>query len=155
MNTLRMHRSRMLAASMLGVTLIELMAVVMVIGILGMIAMPSYRQYVMRAQRAEAKTALLQLQTNQERFYLQNRTYGTDRAAHRGQPVVGRRQVGARHLHAHASLPAPTPRRYTATATPVAGGARRHDRRRAMHDVLDHGTRRAHAPRAPTAANCW
>ena len=62
---------------MAGVTLLELMAVVMVIGILGIIALPSYRQYVMRAQRTEAKTALLQLQTNQERFYLQNRRYGT------------------------------------------------------------------------------
>ena len=57
-----------------GVTLLELMAVVMVIGILGMIAIPSYRQYVTRAQRVEAKTALLRLQTNQERFYLANHT---------------------------------------------------------------------------------
>ena len=62
---------------MLGVTLLELMAVILVIGILGTIAIPSYRQYIMRAQRAEAKSALLQLQTNQERFYLTNRTYGT------------------------------------------------------------------------------
>ncbi len=61
---------------MAGVTLLELMAVVMVIGILGIIALPSYRQYVMRAQRTEAKTALLRLQTNQERFYLANRRYG-------------------------------------------------------------------------------
>jgi type IV pilus assembly protein PilE len=60
-----------------GVTLLELMAVVTVVGILGMIAIPSYRQYVTRAQRTEAKTALLRLQTNQERFYLANRTYGT------------------------------------------------------------------------------
>ena len=48
-----------------GVTLLELMAVVMVIGVLGAIAIPSYRQYTMRAQRTEAKTALLQLATNQ------------------------------------------------------------------------------------------
>src|SRR5690606_11326785 len=60
-----------------GMTLLELMAVVTVIGVLGMIAIPSYRQYVMRAHRTEAKAALLQLQTNQERFYLTNRTYGT------------------------------------------------------------------------------
>ncbi len=62
---------------MLGVTLLELMAVVLVIGILGMIAIPSYRQYMTRAQRTEAKTALLRVQTNQERYYLANRTYGT------------------------------------------------------------------------------
>ena len=87
MNTLGTHR---LAArrSMLGVTLLELMAVVMVIGILGMIAIPSYRQYVMRAQRAEAKTALLQLQTNQERFYLHEPHVRHRRAAHRGEPAA-------------------------------------------------------------------
>ena len=54
--------------SMLGVTLIELMTVVMVIGILGIVALPSYRQYTMRAHRTEAKSALLQLATNEERF---------------------------------------------------------------------------------------
>ena len=64
--------------TMLGITLLELMAVIMVIGILGMIAIPSYRQYLMRTQRTEAKSALLQLQTNQERFYLANRTYSGD-----------------------------------------------------------------------------
>ena len=63
---------------MRGVTLLELMVVVMVIGVLGMIAIPSYRQYVMRAQRTEAKTALLRIQANQERFYLANRTYSAD-----------------------------------------------------------------------------
>ena len=62
---------------MLGVNLLELMIVVLIIGVLGMIAVPSYRQYTMRAHRAEAKNALLQLQTNQERFYLLNRRYGT------------------------------------------------------------------------------
>ena len=64
-----------------GFTLVELMAVVIVIGILGIIAVPSYRQYMMRAQRTEAKTALLQMATNQERFYLQNNTYTTDLVA--------------------------------------------------------------------------
>jgi type IV pilus assembly protein PilE len=60
-----------------GVTLLELMAVVVVIGVLSAIAIPSYRQYSMRAQRTEAKTALLQLATSQERYYLQNRAYGS------------------------------------------------------------------------------
>jgi type IV pilus assembly protein PilE len=84
---------------MAGVTLLELMAVVVVIGILGMIALPSYRQYVMRAQRTDAKTALLRLQTNQERFYLANRRYG------------GNGDLAALGF----------PNTYTATATPVAG----------------------------------
>ncbi|MDX1405802.1 MAG: type IV pilin protein [Woeseiaceae bacterium] len=63
---------------MRGVTLMELMIVVVVIGILTAIAYPSYRQYAAKAKRNEAKSALLQIATLQERFYLQNNTYTTD-----------------------------------------------------------------------------
>jgi len=63
---------------MRGVTLLELMIVVVVIGILTAIAYPNYRQYAARAKRNEAKTALLQIATRQEQFYLQNNTYTTN-----------------------------------------------------------------------------
>lgn len=59
----------------LGVTLIELMIVVVIIGILAAIGYPSYRAYMQRTHRSEAKSALLQLQTDQERHYLENNTY--------------------------------------------------------------------------------
>jgi len=102
---------------MAGVTLLELMAVVTVIGILGMIALPSYRQYVMRAQRTEAKTALLRLQTNQERFYLANRTYGGNaNLAALGFPT-GTTENGTYAL----TIAGADTNTYTVTATPVAG----------------------------------
>jgi type IV pilus assembly protein PilE len=112
MNTHKSFRRRMA-----GVTLLELMAVVMVIGILGIIALPSYRQYVMRAQRTEAKSALLRLQTNQERFYLANRTYGgTANLAALGFPT-GQTENGSYAL----TIAGEDATTYTATATPVAG----------------------------------
>jgi type IV pilus assembly protein PilE len=106
---------------MAGVTLLELMAVVVVIGILGMIALPSYRQYVMRAQRTDAKTALLQLQTNQERFYLANRRYGTvaELVAANLLNAGGLSERGSYQLAIASANFADT---YTATAAPVAGG---------------------------------
>lgn len=61
-----------------GITLIELMIVVVVVAILGVLALPSYRKYTMRAHRTEAKSALLRLQTQQERWYLQHNTYTDD-----------------------------------------------------------------------------
>ena len=153
MNTLRTQR---IAArrSMLGVTLLELMAVVMVIGILGMIAIPSYRQYVMRAQRTEAKAALLQLQTNQERFYLANRTYGTVAQLDRGELADGRCQVGARNA---TTLTIAGSRRHDLHGDGDADGRRRvrHDERRAVHVVLDHGAGRSHGHGHATAATCW
>jgi len=63
---------------MQGVTLMELMIVVVIVGILAAVGYPNYRDYVARAKRNEAKAALLQIATNQERFYLNNNTYSND-----------------------------------------------------------------------------
>jgi type IV pilus assembly protein PilE len=71
-----------------GITLVELIIVVVIVSILTVIAYPNYRQYVARAKRTEAKAALLQIATNQERFYLQNNTYTTDMTT-LGFPVAG------------------------------------------------------------------
>lgn len=68
----------MLRTALRGVTLVELLIVVVIVGILAAIAYPNYRDYVSRAKRNEARAALLQIATNQERFYLQNNTYTAD-----------------------------------------------------------------------------
>jgi type IV pilus assembly protein PilE len=102
-----------------GVTLLELMAVVMVIGILGIIAIPSYRQYTMRAHRTEAKAALLRLAANQERFYLQNRSYST--AVDGGVGFNAPTSENGVYSLALVTAAGWT-LDYTATATPVPGG---------------------------------
>lgn len=61
-----------------GVTLMELMIVMVVIAIIASIAIPSYRRYLLRAQRTDAKTALLQAQTAEEKYVLQNNAYTTN-----------------------------------------------------------------------------
>ncbi len=60
------------------VTLLELLIVLVIISILAAIAYPNYREYITRTKRTEAKAALLQIATQQERFFLQNNSYTQD-----------------------------------------------------------------------------
>ncbi len=70
-----------LRKNMQGITLIELMIVVVIIAILAVVSYPNYREFAARAKRNEAKAALLQIATNQERQYLQNNSFTTDLTA--------------------------------------------------------------------------
>lgn len=103
----------------LGVTLIEVMIVVVVVAILGLIAVPSYRQYTIRAQRTEAKSALLELQTNQERWYLQNNAY-TDDPEDLG--FTGSLTENGVYTIDVRPGPGGLAQGYIATATPTSGG---------------------------------
>lgn len=60
-----------------GVTLIELLLVVAIVAILGTVAISNYRSYALRANRVEAKSTLLNIQTAQEKYYLNAHAYGT------------------------------------------------------------------------------
>lgn len=77
MNTSHVGIRRRLYAQQ-GISLIEIIVVLLIIAILGIVGVPSYRGYMERAQRTEAKDALIRLANNQERFYLQNNTYTSD-----------------------------------------------------------------------------
>ena len=70
-----------LKKNMHGITLIELMMVVVIVSILAAIAFPNYQEFSARAKRNEAKAALLQIATNQERFYLNNNSFTLDMTA--------------------------------------------------------------------------
>ena len=63
---------------MRGITLIELMIVVVILSILAVVAYPGYQEFVARAKRNEARAPLLQIASNQERFYLDNRSFTND-----------------------------------------------------------------------------
>lgn len=63
-----------------GFSLIELMIVVAVVAILASLATANYRSYMLRTNRTEGRIALMQIQSAQERYYLQNNSYATTMA---------------------------------------------------------------------------
>jgi type IV pilus assembly protein PilE len=60
-----------------GFTLIELVIAMVIASILAAIAIPSYTSYIMKSRRTEAKSALLNLASLEERFYSTNNTYSS------------------------------------------------------------------------------
>lgn len=61
-----------------GFTLIELLVAILIVGILSAVAVSSYQDYTLRAQRADAKSVLLQLEAWLERNYTATGRYDRD-----------------------------------------------------------------------------
>jgi len=70
-----MRVKQVLERSNRGFTLVELIVAMVILATLAAIAIPSYSSYVLRAHRTEAKSALLDLASLEERFFSTHNTY--------------------------------------------------------------------------------
>ncbi|RYE66829.1 MAG: type IV pilin protein [Oxalobacteraceae bacterium] len=96
-----------------GFTLIELMIVVAIVGILATIAYPSYKDSILKGRRAEARTALLELMQQQERYMTQRGAYlafgaGDATAGTTFKVYSGDNRAGTKYLLAANACPAST-----------------------------------------------
>ena len=140
-----------------GMTLVELMIVVVIVGILAAIAYPSYRDAVLRSHRAEAKSALLQVQVTQEKYFLQNNAYVTTAAllsaaptaATPGLGVMATTSGGYFNITIAANGAAPS---YIATATATAGQV--NDTSCQIFTITQTGTKAAQDS-GGAASSCW
>lgn len=135
-----------------GITLIELLTVIVVIAILASVAIPSYRNYLIRTQRAEAKTALLQLQAAQEKFYLNANAY-TDQVAAAppdGLGLTGISETGKYQITVDLGADG---QGYTATASPAPGGGQEDDTDCGSLSITDTGVRGVSGP--ASVQECW
>jgi type IV pilus assembly protein PilE len=73
----RQNASHSAAAESSGFSLLELMITVGILSILAAIAIPSYQHYVLKSHRTDAKTALFNLASMEERFFSTSSTYST------------------------------------------------------------------------------
>jgi type IV pilus assembly protein PilE len=123
-----------------GVTLMELLTVVTIIAILASVAIPTYRNYLIRTQRAEGKTALLQLQAAQEKFYLNGNAYTDDvtGASPDGLGLPGNSETNKYEITVDLGADGQS---YTATAAPAAGGGQEDDSKCGSLTLTDTGVR--------------
>lgn len=140
-----------------GFTLIELMIAVVVVAILMAIAIPSYESYVQKSRRTDAKTALLDLATREQRFYSTNNSF-TDSPQDLGYGAAGTTfpmTVGSGYYSVNVIAPAgASPPTFTITATPV--GSQTADTECASFTVDNTGKQSAlDSSNGDSTATCW
>ena len=134
-----------------GITLFELLVVIVILGIIAALALPAYRHHVLRVNRAEAMTALLQLQGAQESHYLRHGAYtgSVETAPPAGLGIV----ASPSNKYALAVALAADGQSYIATATPTASGGQDADHE-CLAFSIDARGRRAVSGTADTQ-RCW
>lgn len=105
-----------------GFTLIELMIAVGIATLLLTIAIPSYRSQIQKSRRTDAKTALLDLASREQRYFSVNNAF-TASGQNLGYVVAGATfNVGSGYYSVTVTAPAgANPPTFSITATPIAG----------------------------------
>ena len=147
-----------------GFSLVELVVTMGILAIIASIAIPSYNSYVLKSHRTEAKTALLDMASMEERFFSTQNVYSTTATdlGYTTFPVTigngnvnGDYQIAAPNVTAAvaptAAVPAGTPASFTITATAVNTQA--NDSTCTTFTISSTGAQTA-TP-AANAATCW
>ena len=149
-----------------GFTLIELVVTMLIAAILAAIAIPAYSNYVRKAHRTDAKNALLDLASLEERFFSTNYTYSATwsdlgySGASTALPVGSGYYTVATPSITPASPPTTTspgsPAAYTLTATAATGTDQMKDTTCRTFTVNSAGVRTAaDASSNDTTSTCW
>ena len=148
---------RWLAAS--GVSAIELVVVLAIVGILASLSLPAYRDHVLRANRGEARSALLNLATAEEKFYLQCNEYTSalDAAAATAcSPGNLRFPASSERGYYTVAVTAADANGWTATATAVSTLPQYRDARCRTFQLDSTGTKTArNSGNSANDSECW
>ncbi|WP_198085360.1 type IV pilin protein [Variovorax sp. E3] len=134
-----------------GFTLIEVMIVVAIVAILAAIAYPAYTKQVQKSRRTDAKTALLDLVTREERYFTMNNAYTSTPAnlGYGGTFPLNVLTSGTAFYQLNVTASSATG--FTATATPV--NAQANDTLCGTYTIDQLGTQTVSGSQAP--ADCW
>jgi len=104
-----------------GFTLIEVMITVAIVGILASIALPAYWDSVTRSKLIDGTTKLGDFRAQQEKWFLDNRTYQTVPPNGTNCGVADPTPGGSDAFSLHCDAPTPNTYNITATGRPAAG----------------------------------
>jgi type IV pilus assembly protein PilE len=141
-----------------GFTLVELMIVVVVVSILATIAISGYTNQVRKSRRTEARTALLDLASREERFMSTNSNYSitpSDLGYTGALPIT----VGSGYYQitvlTKVDATSTVPASFLITATPVAGKGQDKDASCQSFSVDNTGLQTATAQGGVATTTCW
>jgi type IV pilus assembly protein PilE len=153
------HRS---PAKLEGFSLIELVVAMVIVGILTAIAVPAYSSYVLKSHRTDAKSALLDMASLEERFFSTNNTYSST-PSDLGYPGPVPFPVGSGYYNittlavlgavAPSGLTNGTPATYTITATAI--GNQLNDTACATFTITSAGVQSATGTDPNASVDCW
>lgn len=152
-----------------GFTLVELIVAMVILSILAAIAIPSYSQYVLKSHRTEAKAALMDAASLEERYFSTSNLY-TNNATQLGYGVAGPPPsipVGTGYyvisiinafppLPPTGAVPGGTPATFNITAVPAPGSMQVNDTACASFTIDSTGKQTAlNSGGIDNTANCW
>jgi type IV pilus assembly protein PilE len=162
MNRYFSARTQGTSSSSNGFTLIELVVAMVIVGILAAIAVPAYSSYVLKSHRTDAKTALLDMASLEERFFSTNNSY-SQTPSDLGYTGVVPFPVGSGYYNittlmavaasAPSGLTNGTPATYIITATAV--GNQMSDAACATFTINSAGQQSATGTDPQASTDCW
>ena len=150
-----------------GFTLVELIVAMVILATLAAIAIPSYNQYVLKSHRTEAKSALLDAASLEERYFSTGNLYTNDPTKLGYGVAATPVTVGTGYyvlstiavlppVAPTALIPGGTPATFTITAIPAPGSMQVNDTACAVFTINSAGQQTAlNSGGVDNTANCW
>jgi type IV pilus assembly protein PilE len=141
-----------------GFSLIELLTAVMIVGILASIAIPTYTSQVRKSRRTDARTAVLDLASREERLFSTTNAYSNTPSdiGYGASGATFPMAIGSGYYNVSVTVAAGPPAGFSVTATPVTGKGQDKDTQCASFTVDEAGRQTSKDSSSnDSSSTCW